>query len=1064
MRTLLSEGTQITSPIGNQLISQSYVFSSNSTAILTPQDIIATDLDNQNGPDLVVALYSANAIALQRNDGAGKFDNQPLIIETPAGQGPIALVAADFNGMGLKDLAVANSLNQTISILLDLQGNRFTTTHTLSTAGLPTDIATADFDGDGDVDVWVLSRAVNQLGEIEVFLNDGQGGFQVGPRIQTQSKLPTSFVIADFNRDQLPDIAVTHIGDSARGNTGGDVRVILANAHANYRTPVAYPVGATPISLDASDLNGDGALDLAVVNFSVNTATILIGSAPGVFVVSSAELSVGSGPVQAALMDIDRDGDEDLLVANLRSKDVSILRNRFNRRQGSTTEVEFEPAESFGSAAFAVGPRLVFAGADFDRSGTIDLALINSESNLINVMTNGLIGGANRLTLNGAETIADQNFGLATIMLKPSMDSIPNVIHLLEDASALDVSLTGIHPGYSSGPPLQITALSSDESILQVQSVEYVGGASTGKLKVKGVADANGAVTVRVLLRNGGADQIAGNEDDGTSETTLSFSIDSVNDPPSVQLAGDRVITLGSPMRLVTGFASGFRSGGGIDETTQTIAEYVVSNDHPEWFIVQPHVDNQGVLRFQPGLTQTGVVNVHVQVRDSGGIERGGLDRSSLQSFKILITDLADGDIDFGDAPTATQSGFARSYPTRLQEDGARHRRSDLFLGSSVDPEPDGQPDAQALGDQTDLSDEDGVFWIAPPVSDPNIPTVASVLVIASGTSKLDAWLDLNQDGDWADSGEQILASASLVTGRNLLPVTIPAGTLVGKTFARFRVSTLGGLQPTGEAPDGEVEDYGVELKDGRVTQTIELSASRILGHQLTVRNGLLLITNSSGTVYAIPSASMDHVQVINEEGMVIYRVNVNDASQKGTVRFIETDQTVWFESSELEIDYEEVVSAVVGINGIVLSNPLPQVLSINHDPTTAGEERNEVVIQLGKNDQIRALVDFTLSALEMKEQGVEQTYLRNGAKLIVRSEAPFQNPFNLFDVDRDGQILPLDALLIINFINQNPSGQLPDWGAVTILSLSFIDLDGNNQIEPLDVLLLINHLNARGG
>src|SRR5262249_13435913 len=51
-----------------------------------------------------------------------------------------------------------------------------------------------------------------------------------------------------------------------------------------------------------------------------------------------------------------------------------------------------------------------------------------------------------------------------------------------------------------------------------------------------------------------------------------------------------------------------------------------------------------------------------------------------------------------------------------------------------------------------------------------------------------------------------------LAQGDNLLNFLVPRSSLAGPTYARFRVSTGGGLSPTGEAADGEVEDYRVQI------------------------------------------------------------------------------------------------------------------------------------------------------------------------------------------------------------------------------------------------------------
>ena len=77
---------------------------------------------------------------------------------------------------------------------------------------------------------------------------------------------------------------------------------------------------------------------------------------------------------------------------------------------------------------------------------------------------------------------------------------------------------------------------------------------------------------------------------------------------------------------------------------------------------------------------------------------------------------------------------------------------------------------------------------------------------------KLDAWVDFNGDGSWHGPGEQIFDSVSVGVGVHDLTFDVPAWAASGTTFARFRLSTAGGLNVTGEAADGEVEDYQVTI------------------------------------------------------------------------------------------------------------------------------------------------------------------------------------------------------------------------------------------------------------
>jgi hypothetical protein len=162
-------------------------------------------------------------------------------------------------------------------------------------------------------------------------------------------------------------------------------------------------------------------------------------------------------------------------------------------------------------------------------------------------------------------------------------------------------------------------------------------------------------------------------------------------------------------------------------------------------------------------------------------------------------------DIDFGDAPDDPANPL--DYPTRESSDGARHVIDNRYhLGLGLDHDDRDQSTPNAAGDDVldGHDDEDGVIFETPFVRGRK----AALTVIASTRGYLDAWVDFNQDGDWADPGEQIFTSGTLNHGENLLLIEIPQTAGQGLTFARFRFSSKGGLSYKGGAPDGEVEDY----------------------------------------------------------------------------------------------------------------------------------------------------------------------------------------------------------------------------------------------------------------
>ena len=178
------------------------------------------------------------------------------------------------------------------------------------------------------------------------------------------------------------------------------------------------------------------------------------------------------------------------------------------------------------------------------------------------------------------------------------------------------------------------------------------------------------------------------------------------------------------------------------------------------------------------------------------------------------ITDYDDQQaFDFGDAPSP--------YPTLLAANGARHLTVTGFkLGALMDAESDGLPHPLAQGDDlNNLADEDGVIFSTPIL----VNSQACVNVSLTGPlgGKLDAWLDFNGNGIW-EAGEQIMAGTPLLPGGNPgLCFPVPLTAKLGTNFARFRLSSAGGLGPSGAAQDGEVEDYQVIIRQRRPSTNI---------------------------------------------------------------------------------------------------------------------------------------------------------------------------------------------------------------------------------------------------
>ncbi len=170
---------------------------------------------------------------------------------------------------------------------------------------------------------------------------------------------------------------------------------------------------------------------------------------------------------------------------------------------------------------------------------------------------------------------------------------------------------------------------------------------------------------------------------------------------------------------------------------------------------------------------------------------------------------------DLGDAPN--------SYGTTVASGGPIHGvnpTTPLFLGSCVDTEDDARTPLDATGDDVSAGDQTvGTCAVAGDDEDGvAIPMLiacqtATVTVTANAAGRLDAWIDWNRDGDFADAGERIASAQLLAAGANVLSVAVPCSTVAGPSFGRFRLSSAGVAGSGGPSPDGEVEDYAVTLK-----------------------------------------------------------------------------------------------------------------------------------------------------------------------------------------------------------------------------------------------------------
>jgi Ca2+-binding RTX toxin-like protein len=308
-----------------------------------------------------------------------------------AGDRPYSVAIADFNKDGNLDVAVANTGDKTVSILLGDGAGSFNLFGSFSVGSTwnPVSIAVLDLNGDGNLDL--ASANVNLLNipannsDVSIIFGDGTGSFSTNPNYPNYDVSGLSAIaLGDFNNDGKLDLAAGTI-------TSPIVSILLGDGLFNYLPSFTYNVGQATRAIALADFNDDGILDLAQVKSGISGVFVGLGSNPGSFGQPTSfnftktplgGFPVGTQPRSVAIADINGDGFLDILVANSVTDDISLLLG--------------DGTGSFGAATYyaaADGSRAV-AIADINGDSKLDLVVGNELDDTISVLLNTTTGDA----------------------------------------------------------------------------------------------------------------------------------------------------------------------------------------------------------------------------------------------------------------------------------------------------------------------------------------------------------------------------------------------------------------------------------------------------------------------------------------------------------------------------------------------------------------------------------------------------------------------------------------------------------------------------------------------
>jgi len=333
-------------------------------------------------------------------------------IHNGVGDAPVSVVAGDFNKDGILDLAIANSSDNNVSVLLGrgdgtfapAPGSPFGTGGNLTTA-----VAVGDFNNDGKLDIVAtdlpggLSGFFDDFfgsvgGNVSVFLGNGDGTFSGHKDSDGGGDFPGAVAVGDFNGDGKLDVVITNFSNK-------NISIQLGHGDGSFSQAQNSPIhiGNRPTSVAVGDFNLDGKLDIAVTNAEDNNVVILLGHGDGTFSPApNSPLFTQLRPVAIAVADFNHDGKPDLAVANLLSSTVSIfIGDGFGN---------FNLGQQFPAGRYPSG----LAVADLDNDGKLDIAVVNQMSDMVSVHLGdgtGSFGTPRNFSVEGhPQTIAVGNF------------------------------------------------------------------------------------------------------------------------------------------------------------------------------------------------------------------------------------------------------------------------------------------------------------------------------------------------------------------------------------------------------------------------------------------------------------------------------------------------------------------------------------------------------------------------------------------------------------------------------------------------------------------------------
>jgi len=340
--------------------------------------VVVADFNKDGQPDLAANNACTEEVQIFTGKANGTFVPGPVI---GTGSSDIyqggEMVVGDFDGDGYPDIAVINvadasTSNSSVGVILnDGTGNfKPAMTYALSNYSFA-GMAVGDLNGDGKLDLVV---PYNWSSSVALLLGVGDGTFTQPPDVALGTPgidqcpgmyagqfCPAAVTLADIDGDGNMDII------AALDSSGGQDIAILpgtgtAGGVPSFGTPIylasslqdyTYVVGPGPKGIQALDIDGDGNLDLVYANSWYGTVGVLYGAGNGKFY-DPVEYPVDAGPWRFAVADINNDGAKDVVVSNSVFNGVTALLSMAKANYAVTADSNAQTVTAGGTANFAL--------------------------------------------------------------------------------------------------------------------------------------------------------------------------------------------------------------------------------------------------------------------------------------------------------------------------------------------------------------------------------------------------------------------------------------------------------------------------------------------------------------------------------------------------------------------------------------------------------------------------------------------------------------------------------------------------------------------------------------